>query len=126
MTQPRFSVSEFSTMPLSFDEDLAAYTAGGAEGIGIAEVKLSEGRDDESLAKLRASGLKATICLPAGLSVLPLPAFPGPDDPQARIESLCASVRRLAAFAPETVLCLTGPVGDRDPQEARDHRRGPA
>ncbi len=33
--------------------------------------------------------------------------------------SLCASVRRLAPFEPEVVLCLTGPVGDRDPQEAR-------
>ena len=119
MSQPRFSVSEFSTMPLSFEEDLAAYAAGGSEGIGLAEAKLPEGRDDESLAKLRASGLKATICLPTGLSVLPLPPFPGPDDPEERVASLCASVRRLAAFEPEIVLCLTGPVGDRDPQEAR-------
>lgn len=119
MSHPRFSVSEFSTMPLSFEEDLAAYAAGGAEGIGLAEAKLPEGRDTESLAKLRASGLKATICLPAGLSVLPLPPFPGPDDPQERVESLCASVRRLAAFDPEVVLCLTGPVGDRSPDEAR-------
>ena len=119
MTEPRFSVSEFSTMPLSFDEDLAAYAAGGSEGIGLAEAKLPDGRDDESLAKLRDSGLKATICLPTGLSVLPVPPFPGPDDPQERVESLCASVRRLAAFDPETVLCLTGPVGGLDPQEAR-------
>jgi sugar phosphate isomerase/epimerase len=119
MTQPRFSVSEFSTMQLSFEEDLAAYAAGGSEGIGLAEAKLPEGRDDESLAKLRASGLKATICLPTGLSVLPLPPFPGPDDPEERVASLCASVRRLAAFEPEVVLCLTGPAGDRDPAEAR-------
>ncbi len=119
MSKPRFSVSEFSTMPLSFDEDLAAYAAGGSEGIGIAEAKLPEGRDDESLAKLQEAGLKATICLPAGLSVLPLPPFPGPDDPDERVESLCASVRRLAAFDPEVVLCLTGPAGDRSPEEAR-------
>ena len=119
MTQPRFAVSEFSTLPLSFDEDVAAYTAGGAAGIGLAEAKLPEGQDRESLARLREAGLKATICLPAGLSVLPLPAFPGPDDPEERIVSLCASVRRLAAFDPETVLCLTGPVGERDPEEAR-------
>jgi len=119
MTQPRFAVSEFSTLPLSFDEDVAAYAEGGAAGIGLAEAKLPEGRDRESLARLREAGLKATICLPAGLSILPLPAFPGPEDPEERIESLCASVRRLAAFDPETVLCLTGPVGERDPQEAR-------
>jgi sugar phosphate isomerase/epimerase len=119
MSEPRFAVSEFSTMPLSYEEDLAAYAAGGAAGIGIAEAKLPEGQDRESLARLRESGLKATICLPAGLSVLPLPAFPGPDDPEERIASLCASVRRFAPFEPETMLCLTGPVGDRDPQEAR-------
>jgi len=116
---PRFAVSEFSTLNLGFDEDLAAYAAGGAEGIGIAEAKLPDGRDDESLAKLRQSGLEATICLPALLSVLPLPSFPGPQDPEERVESLCASVRRLARFEPATLLFLTGPVGDRDPAEAR-------
>lgn len=116
---PRFSVSEFSTLNLSFEEDLAAYAAGGSEGIGLAEAKLPEGQDAESLAKLRESGLATTICLPAMLSVLPLPPFPGPEDPAERVESLCASVRRLAPFEPEVVLCLTGPAGDRDPAEAR-------
>jgi sugar phosphate isomerase/epimerase len=119
MSHPPFSVSEFSTLQLSFDEDVAAYAAGGAQGIGLAEAKLPEGADTESRAKLKEAGLAATICLPAGLSVLPLPAFPGPDDPQERVESLCASVRRLAAFEPVTLLCLTGPVGERDPQDAR-------
>lgn len=118
-TMPRFSVSEFSTLNLGFDDDLAAYAAGGAEGIGLAEAKLPEGEDEASLAKLRASGMTATICLPTGLSVLPLPAFPGPDDPDERVASLCASVRRLAAFDPVMVLCLTGPAGDRSPADAR-------
>lgn len=116
---PRFSVSQFSTLNRSFDEDLVAYRAGGAEGIGIAEAKLPEGEDAESLRKLRESGLQATICLPTMLSVLQLPPFGGPDDPDERVESLCASVRRLAAFDPVTLLVLTGPVGDRDPAEAR-------
>lgn len=119
MAHPRFSVSEFSTMQLSFEDDLVAYAAGGSEGIGLAEAKLPEGVDGESLAKLRESGLKATICLPTMLSVLPLPPFPGPEDPQERVESLCASVRRFAPFDPEVVLCLTGPAGDHDPAEAR-------
>lgn len=116
---PRFAVSEFSTLNLGFDEDLAAYAAGGAEGIGLAEAKLPEGEDAESLGKLRESGLTVTICLPTLLSVLPMPPFPGPEDPEERVESLCASVRRLAAFDPVTLLVLTGPAGDRDPEEAR-------
>lgn len=116
---PRFAVSEFSTLNRGFDEDLAAYAAGGAEGIGLAEAKLPEGQDAESRRMLRESGLTATICLPTMLSVLPLPPFPGPEDPQERVESLCASVARLAAFEPVTLLVLTGPAGDRDPAEAR-------
>ena len=68
---PRFAVSEFSTLNLGFDEDLVAYAAGGAEGIGLAEAKLPDGEDVESLRKLRESGLTATICLP---TMLYLPA----------------------------------------------------
>jgi sugar phosphate isomerase/epimerase len=116
---PRFSVSQFSTLNRSFEEDLVAFVAGGAEGIGIAEMKIPEGRDAELKQRLRESGLKATVCLPRVLSVLPLPTFPGPEDPEERVESLCASVRRLAPFEPVAVLCLTGPAGDRDPAEAR-------
>jgi sugar phosphate isomerase/epimerase len=116
---PRFSVSQFSTLNRSFEEDLAAFVAGGAEGIGIAEMKIPEGRDAELNQRLRESGLKATVCLPSVLSVLQLPTFPGPEDPEERVESLCASVSRLAPFEPVTVLCLTGPAGDRDPAEAR-------
>jgi sugar phosphate isomerase/epimerase len=119
MSTPRFAVSEFSTLNLGFDDDLEAYAAGGAEGIGIAEAKLPEGRDDESLARLEASGLTATICLPTLLSVLVCPPFGGPEDPEERVEALCASVRRLARFEPVVVLLLTGPAGDRDPAEAR-------
>jgi sugar phosphate isomerase/epimerase len=116
---PRFSVSEFSTLNLGFDADLEAYVAGGAEGIGIAEAKLPDDRDGESRRKLQASGLEAVICLPSLLSVLPCPLFPGPQEPEERVAGLCASVRRLAQFEPVTILCLTGPAGGREPQEAR-------
>jgi sugar phosphate isomerase/epimerase len=44
----------------------------------------------------------------------------GPPDVEERIAMLCASVRRLAAYEPESVLCLTGPVGGRDDAEARE------
>ena len=119
MTTPRFSVSQFSTLNRTWDEDLAAFVAGGAEGIGIAEAKLPEGRDEESLAELRASGLKATICLPAMLSILPNSLGPEPTDPEARVESLSQSIRRLAPFEPEVVLFLTGVPDGQDENEAR-------
>jgi sugar phosphate isomerase/epimerase len=116
---PRFSVSEFSTLNRSYDEDLAAFAAGGAEGIGIAEVKLPAADDAESIRKLRASGLKATVCLPATLSILPNALGPEPAEPEARVQSLAGSVRRLARFEPKVVLFLTGAAGERDAGEAR-------
>ena len=66
---PRFSVCEFTTMPASFEEDLAACRSGGADGIGICEAKLPAGDDAGLLEKLRDSGLQASVCLPAGLSI---------------------------------------------------------
>lgn len=119
MTSPLFSVSEFSTPNHTYEEDLASFAAGGAEGIGIAEGKLSPGDDSESIRRLRESGLKATICLPATLAILPIGMTPEPAEPEARVESLVASIRRFAAFEPEVVLILTGIPGERDEAEAR-------
>jgi sugar phosphate isomerase/epimerase len=43
----------------------------------------------------------------------------GPPDVEERVETLCTTMRRLAAYEPESVLCLTGPLGDRGEDEAR-------
>lgn len=119
MAGPRFSVSEITTFHQTFEEDLAAYREAGAEGVGVWEFKLGEGRDAEALAALRDSGLKATTCIPGTLSIWPVP-FPGPTDPKERTAGLCAAIERFAPFEPEVVLCLTGNPGDTvDPAEAR-------
>lgn len=118
MSTPKFSVSEFSTLNRTWEEDLAAFAAGGAEGIGIAEVKLPDD-DSRALEQLRESGLKATLCLPAALSILPNPLGPDPADPEERVELLARSIRRLAAYEPEMVMFLTGAPGDGDEAEAR-------
>jgi sugar phosphate isomerase/epimerase len=119
VSEPKFSVCEITTLSSSYDDDLEVYRRADIAGIGICEFKLPEGADDEAVAKLRASGLTATICLPAVLSVLPLPRLEGPSDPDTRIEAICAGIRRLAAFDPVTCLCLTGPQGDLSAERAR-------
>jgi len=55
MSYPRVSISEASTQPATYEEDLAAYKAGGADGIGIWEFKLPDGGDGRSIDALRAS-----------------------------------------------------------------------
>ena len=108
---PRFSISEITTVGQSFSDDLDAYRAAGAEGIGIWEMKLA----DDSLERYRASGLEAAAAIPEVPSILPLPLMEGPEDPERRIEAIRGAVRRLAPFEPLCVLFLTGPGDDRGP-----------
>jgi sugar phosphate isomerase/epimerase len=111
-----------STLTASFGDDVRTYAAAGLDAIGIWEMKLGDGpggTDTEALETFAASGLDASTAVPAVPSILPLPLLPGPDDPRARIDAILASLHRLAAFGPSAVLCLTGPAGDRDPDDAR-------
>jgi sugar phosphate isomerase/epimerase len=117
----KIALSEISTPGASFAEDIAAYRAAGFDGIGLWEFKLPQGDDEASAQLLRESGLGAANCVPAVPSFLQLalPGMEGPADPQERVDALCASMARLARFAPASVVCLTGPVGDRSIDEAR-------
>jgi hydroxypyruvate isomerase len=104
----RRSISQITTVAQSFADDLDAYGSAGANGIGIWEMKL----EDDSLERFRASGLESAAAIPAVPSILPLPLMEGPEDPDERVEAICAGIRRLAQFEPTCVLFLTGP-GDR-------------
>src|ERR687887_323167 len=108
----RIGICEWTTFPASFEDEIAAYRASGAGAIGILEFKL-DGVDDVR-GKLRESGLAASACLPAAGSILPSPLIPGPDEPEARVESICKSIARLAELEPSCVFFLTGPGEDSD------------
>ena len=114
----RLALSEISTVRASFEEDVAAYAAAGFDGIGIWEFKLPID-DGANQALLRETGLAVANCVPSVPSILPLrlPGMEGPADPWERIDALCASMRRLSAYEPESVLVITGPLageGSRD------------
>jgi sugar phosphate isomerase/epimerase len=106
--KPPFSISQISTLPASFEDDLRAYRDAGADGIGLWEIKLRAGEEDELLAALRDSGLTSTNAVPAVPSITALP-MPGPQNPVERVEAYCAGLRRLAPFEPSAVVLLTGP-----------------
>jgi sugar phosphate isomerase/epimerase len=105
------SISEITTVNQSFADDLDAYRAAGADGIGIWEMKLG----DDSLELFRASGLRAAAAAPSVPSIMPLPLMDGPSDPAERVEAICSGIRRLATFEPECVLFLTGPAEEKGP-----------
>ncbi|MBA3734792.1 MAG: sugar phosphate isomerase/epimerase [Actinobacteria bacterium] len=112
--RPPFSISQITTLGSTFESDVRAYAAAGVDGIGVWEIKLTEGGDDQALEQLGASGLGSAAAVPAVPSILPLPLMEGPADSRERIDAICASVHRLARFEPSSVVCLTGPGDDRD------------
>ncbi|MDQ3874720.1 MAG: sugar phosphate isomerase/epimerase [Actinomycetota bacterium] len=111
---PRFSISQVTTLPQAFDDDLRTYAAAGADGIGIWEVKLPDRDDAETMERVRESGLAVTNCVPALPSILPMPGFEEPRDPAERVRRIGMSIRRFALFEPAAVVCLTGARGPRE------------
>jgi sugar phosphate isomerase/epimerase len=114
----RLSLSAISTADASFDDDLLAYRRAGFEGIGLWQYKLS-GDWVADRDAVRGAGLDVTNCVPLVPTILPNPVMEGPDDPNERIESICASIGLFANFRPASVLCLTGPIGAAGGAEAR-------
>jgi sugar phosphate isomerase/epimerase len=116
----RLALSEISTAGASFEEDVVAYAAAGFDAIGLWEYKLPSD-DDANIALLAEHGLTVANCVPAFPSFLPLalPGMEGADDVGERLDGLCTSVARLARYRPESVVCLTGPLGDRSETEGR-------
>jgi sugar phosphate isomerase/epimerase len=112
--RPPFSISQITTLGATFEADLRAYAAAGVDGIGIWEIKLPEGGDEQAHEQLETSGLGRAAAVPSVPSILPLPLMDGPADPSERIEAICTSVHRLSRFEPSSVVCLTGPGDDRD------------
>lgn len=113
MTQPRFSVCEFTSPRTTLAEDIQAWRAGGAAGIGICEFKLPAD-DPAGIAMVEASGPRVTYCIPAVQSILPLRTIPGPATASERIDAICASVRRFARYGADSVVVVTGPADTND------------
>jgi sugar phosphate isomerase/epimerase len=118
--QPSFAISQISTLAASFEDDLSAYAAAGAEGIGVWEIKLpGDGADERAAEALAASGLRSCAAVPAVPSILPLQRMPGPIDPSERVAAICKSIERLRPFRPSAIVLLTGSGKGLDPDDAR-------
>lgn len=117
--RPRKSVCQLCLPKTTFADDLRIASAVGYEGISIDERKLVGPVDAQLIDLFRASGLRAAACCAGVWSILPLTNFPVPVDPSERIAAICAGIRRLAPFRPDTVFCATGSRGGRTDAEAR-------
>ena len=71
--EPVFAVSQYTTFPLTFEQDIELYARLGVQGIEICEEKLSAdpGRAREQLALVADTGLEVVSVQPAVLSLFP-------------------------------------------------------
>ena len=120
----RFGVSEFSTWPWSFEEDLAAYSRLDVDVIDVIEVcdaKLDPDRAEEQLKALQGTGLVAESVQPRLHSVFPDAPRPLPASPAERTARLRASIELAGRSVPgATLVTITGAAPDANFRDAFD------
>lgn len=95
-----FGVSEFTTMPWSFDRDVARYAALGVDAIEVVEAKLDAGRYAEQMESIGAAGLAISGVQPAVRTFFSSRMMPDPAPFVERIACLRGSIERLGRYAP--------------------------
>ena len=112
MTRPSyaFGVSQFTTNPWSFEEDVEGYARLGVDTIEVCEDKLDEGRIAEQLALVGDRGLEISSAQPSVRTLFPSRTQPEPKEPRERTARFRRAIERVAGFAPGApFVCNTGP-----------------
>ena len=112
----RFGVSEFTTWPWSFEQDLDAYIAHGLDAIEVCEFKLNKDDYAPQLRRIADAGLEVSSVQTSVHSLFPDSLAPEPLQPADRLHHIMQSMQRIAPHVPpETPFVLiTGaaPHGD--------------
>ena len=95
-----FGISEFTTMPWSFDNDVARYAALGVDTIEVVEAKLDDDRFAEQMQSIAAAGLGISGIQPKVRTFFDSRMMPTPAALDDRVACLRRSIERLAKFAP--------------------------
>ena len=95
-----FGVSEFTTMPWTFDEDVARYAKLGVDTIEVVETKLDDDRFAEQMESIAAAGLGISGIQPKVRTFFDSRMMPTPKGLDERVASLRRSIERLSRYAP--------------------------
>lgn len=95
-----FGISEFTTMPWSFDEDVERYARLGVDTIEVVEAKLDDDRFAEQMRSIAAAGLSISGVQPKVRTFFDSRMTPDPKPLDERVACLRGSIERLAKFAP--------------------------
>ncbi|MDQ2893393.1 MAG: sugar phosphate isomerase/epimerase [Pseudomonadota bacterium] len=95
-----FGLSEFTTMPWSFEEDVARYSALGVDSIEVVEAKLDDDRFADQMRSISDAGLVISGIQPKVRTFFSSRMMPDPKPLDERVDCLRGSIARLAEFAP--------------------------
>ena len=103
---PVFSVSEFSTWNLSFEQDIELYQTLGIEAIEVCERKLSKDIEQakDQLAFLQSTKLRVSSVQPRVHALFPDSMTPDIIDPEERAEQYRKTIDLFSAFFPNAPL----------------------
>jgi sugar phosphate isomerase/epimerase len=101
-----FGVSQYTTWPLTWEQDLKLYTRAGIAAIEVCEAKLDAADPQPQLRALAATGMKVTSVQPRHHSPFPNSLRPDPKSPGARLRLLHRSVRLFGRHFPGTTLVV--------------------
>lgn len=96
----RFGISEFTTMPWSFDEDVARYARLGVDTIEVVEAKLDDDRFAEQMLAIGDAGLGISGVQPKVRTFFSSRMTPDPKELDERVAALRGSIERLGRHAP--------------------------
>jgi sugar phosphate isomerase/epimerase len=117
----RFGVSEFTTQPWTFDEDVARYARLGVDAIEVAEVKLDPDRIEAQMRLIAEHALAVSSVQPATRTLFPSRSQPEPEDVGVRMGRFRDTIARLASYTPGVPFVTNmGIAPDGDFQQALD------
>ncbi|HVC82990.1 MAG TPA: sugar phosphate isomerase/epimerase family protein [Chloroflexota bacterium] len=95
-----FGVSEFTTQPWTFEQDVENYARLGVDAIEVCEAKLDDARAAEQLGLVGQSGLVISSVQPAVRTLYPSLSQPEPKNIPARMARFRHTIEVVAPFAP--------------------------
>jgi sugar phosphate isomerase/epimerase len=116
-TQMQFGMSEFSTWPQTFEQDLQLYQESGIQHIEVCEAKLEAANPHPQLERLKGTGLNVSSVQPRLHSLFPDQPRPLPKSPSERMARLRDTINLFGPYFPgTTIVIITGaaPGGNYD------------
>jgi sugar phosphate isomerase/epimerase len=116
----KYAISEVTTINNTFEEDAALYASVGAGAMGVWGFKMEALGPARAVEVLDRHGLAVANSIPDLNSIMPYVLSPEPTDPMQRVEAFLPNLERMAQLQPESVVVITGPLGNYSKEEAFD------